>query len=410
MKTTSAHYLLPLLLSVGLPVACSGSTDKIMDPGDSSGAGSPDDGSSGGSKNDGSPGEGGSVATAGKSGTGKGGSGDTSEAGASDGGTAHGGTAQGGTGNGGMAGSAEAGAGPDNGGASMGGDSAGGAGDGGAGGDGGVIGTPVDPTLDGADDAASGRYRLHYKPQPKCLASAQDDGISAVACNDNQEQKFFLDGAGAGFVRVRGVDSNECIGLVKGAAASVVCTEDAKLQLIPTENGYFELVFPNDTCLGAIGDVPSAVTCSTAIVWSLDEIGTNFALKAKWTATSTFPGYSTDYAHDGDHNAGLSGHSWANNWNPPSVVLPQEVNIDLGAKKQFSTVNVFTSAGYEIGSYDLDYWDGAKWVSLAIVKGNVLQTLTHVFPTVVAQKLRFTVRRGPELQFIYTRLNEVEIF
>jgi hypothetical protein len=409
MKTTSAHYFLPLLLSVGLPVACSGTTDKIMDGSGSSDAGNGtgnDDGSSGGESHQGS-GEAGEGAVAGKGGTGghvNGGSG-----GATEGGSAFGGSAHGGSGGTAMV---EGGAGPDGGGAGgAGGDDIGvGGASAGAGGDGGgVIETPVDPKLDGADDAASGRYRLHYKPQPKCLAS--NDGLSAASCSNNQDQKFFLDGAGGKFVRVRGVESNQCIGLVEDAEpGSVVCTEDAKVQLIPTGNGYFQLVLPNDTCLGVLADAPRTVKCTAETVWSLDDVGTNFALSSKWLATSTFPGYSTDYAHDGDHNAGLSGHSWANNWNPPSVVLPQEVDIDLGAPKQFSTVNVFTSSGYEIGSYDLDYFNGISWVSLAVVKDNVLPVLTHVFPTVVAQKLRFIVRRGPEAQFIYTRLNEVEIY
>ena len=34
MKSTSARYLLPLFLSVGLPIACSGSTDKVTKPAD----------------------------------------------------------------------------------------------------------------------------------------------------------------------------------------------------------------------------------------------------------------------------------------------------------------------------------------------------------------------------------------
>jgi hypothetical protein len=406
MKTTSTKYLLPLLLSVGLPVACSGTTDKIMDREDSSEAGS-DDGSSGGSKSNGSS-EGGEGPVSGKGGSG----GKVTGGGGSGEGGSTGGAPQGGTKNGGTAGANEAGAGPEVGGASVGGDSAGGDGAGGAGGDSGiVIQTPVDPNLDGASDAASGRYRLHYKPQPKCLASAKDDGISTAACNANQDQQFYLDGAGGKFVRVRGVDSNECIGLVVDAEpGSVVCTEDAKVQFIPTGFGYFQIVLPNDTCLGIVGDAPRTVKCTAETVWSLDDVGTNFALNAKWSATSTFPGYSTDYAHDGDHNAGLSGHSWANNWNPPGLVLPQEVDIDLGAPKQFANVNVYTSSGYEIGSYDLDYYDGKSWVNLAVVQNNVSPVITHVFRTVVAQKLRFIVRRGPEAQFIYTRLNEVEIY
>jgi hypothetical protein len=190
----------------------------------------------------------------------------------------------------------------------------------------------------------------------------------------------------------------------------VVCNADAALLLKPMAGNSFQLILPDQRCLGMAGALLAPVTCSADTTWSLDQIGTNYALSSTWTATSTFPGYSVNYAHDGDHNAGLEGHSWANNWNPPGLVLPQEVDIDLGAKRQFSTVNVFTSQNYEIGSYDLDYFDGVSWVSLAVVKDNTQQVLSHVFPTVVAQKLRFIVRRGPEAQFIYTRLNEVEIF
>jgi hypothetical protein len=288
---------------------------------------------------------------------------------------------------------------------------------GGAGGeggsDGGVLKPAIDPKLDGADDTVSGRYRLHYHNSPNCLVSDRTEAGSEVLsaiCSSAEEQAFFLDGAGTGSVRVRGVTSGDCVHVVGADIGPVVCNEDAALTLQPTGFGFFQLKVTPDLCIGLNGETPSLVKCTTDTAWSLDALGTNYAINSKWTATSTFSGYSTDYAHDGDINDGLSGHSWSNNWQPPGLVLPQEVNIDLGAPRQFSAVSVFTSKGYEIGSYDLDYWNGKDWVNLEVVTGNLNVLVRHVFPTIVAQKLRFVVRRGPENQFIYTRLNEVMIF
>jgi hypothetical protein len=393
MKSTSARYLFPLFLSVGLPIACSGSTDKTTKPNDGkdyseAGAAGSDgrNGSGGGSKGEEPGGHAGNTDDGGRPGIG-------------------GGPVAGSGGSGGTA----AGAGPDGdvGGAGSAGESAGGAGEGGAGGGG--VEPAIDPKLDGADDAASGRYHLHYKGVDKCLG-AFDGQLYGATCAAGDTQAFFLDGAGAGSVRVRGVATDACVGNAGPNLGLVVCNEDASLQLVSLGFGFVQLKLTPELCLGLINEAPAILKCNTDTAWSLDALGTNYALKAKWTATSTFPGYSVDYAHDGDLNDGLSGHSWANNWQPPSVVLPQEVNVDLGAPKQFSVINVFTSKGYEIGSYDIDYWNGSAWINLAVVTNNINVLIRHDFPTVVAQKVRFVVRRGPELQFIYTRLNEVQIF
>lgn len=385
MKLTSAHYLFPLLFSVGLPLACSGSTDKAVKPEgkDYDAAGAAGEGSGGSKSPDpGSTGGGGDVAGTGPiAGTGgAAGAGPVGEAGS-------------------------AGQSPLDG--------------GGAGGEGGSdsgVTEPkpaIDPSLDGADDSASGSYRLHYRNSPNCLASHQSEAgkeVFSEACSEAADQEFYLDGAGAGSVRVRGVTSKVCVHLVGVDVGPVVCNEDAGLTLQHIGFGFFQLKVTADLCIGMNGDTPSQVKCTTDTAWSLDALGTNYAINAKWSATSTFPGYSTDYAHDGDIHAGLSGHSWTNNWQPPGLVLPQEVNIDLGALRQFSSINVFTSQGYEIGSYDIDYWNGKEWANLETVSGNNSGVIRHLFPTVVAQKLRFVVRRGPEAQYIYARLNEVQIF
>jgi hypothetical protein len=152
------------------------------------------------------------------------------------------------------------------------------------------------------------------------------------------------------------------------------------------------------------------LTCSAETRWSLDHLGTNFALKATCAATSTFTGYAVDYIHDGDLNAGLSGHSWANDWQPPTLTFPQYVTVDFGAQRQFSQIVLYTSQAHEIGSYDVEYWTGQSWAPFVVVTGNVLQAITHAFPTLVTSKLRIVVRRGPESQMNFTRINELQIF
>ena len=133
----------------------------------------------------------------------------------------------------------------------------------------------------------------------------------------------------------------------------------------------------------------------------------NLARSSTPTASSTFNGYSVANVIDGNQNtAQLSNMSWAN----VSGVLPQWVQLDFGANRTFSKVELFTSSGFELRDYDVEYLDGATWKKVAIVKGNTFTRRTHEFQAVTSRYLRVTCRLGPPGQPTYTRINELEVY
>jgi hypothetical protein len=139
------------------------------------------------------------------------------------------------------------------------------------------------------------------------------------------------------------------------------------------------------------------------------ETSVNYALASAGSVASaqtTFASYSPANVIDGDTTtAQLSTESWANE----SVGLPQWFDIEFGVSRTFSHVDVYTSVGYEIQNYDIEYWTGSEWATLVTVTGNTSAVAGHDFPRVSSDRLRVLCRRGPEFQSSYVRLNEVQV-
>ncbi|WP_315793324.1 hypothetical protein [Paenibacillus sp. BIC5C1] len=134
----------------------------------------------------------------------------------------------------------------------------------------------------------------------------------------------------------------------------------------------------------------------------------NLARTASITADSTFSGYSLSKINDGDRSTALGGaSSWANGANTP---LPQSVALDLGQSKQVSKIDLYTTQGYVLADYDLEYWNGSTWVSLVKVTSNKDTYRTHSFSPVNTSKIRVVCRKGPSHQAGYVRINELEIY
>jgi hypothetical protein len=270
-------------------------------------------------------------------------------------------------------------------------------------------GPPLDPNADGVADAASGHYRLREHATQKCLGLG-DDQVSVGACDNLPLHSFYLDGAAGGgkvFVRNAG---GQCVAIAGNVVESHSCVADVALALVPLNGGFFQLKNDAGLCLGVSQGAVAVVACTVVNEWSLDHVGTNFALAASYSATSTFPGYSVNYIHDGDRNTELEGHSWSNDWDPPGLAFPQEVDVDFGKLRQISTIDLLSSAGYVIGSFEIDYWSGQGWSTLETVSGNVQLDSLFVFNTLVTSKLKIIVRRGPEAQFNFARINELEVY
>ncbi|WP_440111370.1 galactose-binding domain-containing protein [Paenibacillus sp. QZ-Y1] len=136
--------------------------------------------------------------------------------------------------------------------------------------------------------------------------------------------------------------------------------------------------------------------------------GQNLARNATITVDSTYPGYSAARINDGDQNTTLGeNYSWANNQNSP---LPQYVVLDLQAAKSIQRIDLYTSQGYPLANYDLQYWNGTTWVNLVQITGNQELKRSHAFTAVSTSKVRVVASKGPAHQTNYVRINELEIY
>ncbi|MFB5676324.1 discoidin domain-containing protein [Paenibacillus terreus] len=135
---------------------------------------------------------------------------------------------------------------------------------------------------------------------------------------------------------------------------------------------------------------------------------TNLALGATITADSTYPGYSVTRINDGDRNTTVGeAYSWANDNRTP---LPQYVTVEMLKAASINRIDLYTSSGYPLADYDLEYWNGSAWASLVKITGNTETYRTHSFAGVQTSKVRVVARKGPSHQLGYVRINELEIY
>lgn len=133
----------------------------------------------------------------------------------------------------------------------------------------------------------------------------------------------------------------------------------------------------------------------------------NIAREATASAsnTDTANGYSASKVNDGAATTDWSG--WAND----GTALPQWVQLDFGTTKSFSRVELYTTTGYAIKNYVIQYWNGSAWIDcLPAITGNVFDHRTHTFPAVTGSKLRIVGTSGPDIQQDYIRVNEIEVY
>ncbi len=144
---------------------------------------------------------------------------------------------------------------------------------------------------------------------------------------------------------------------------------------------------------------------------SCEANGQNLALASTGvvpTAKSTYSGYSVLTVNDGSASTvQTESESWCNDW--PNQTFPQWVELTFPEPRTFGRVELYTSDGYPVADYDLEYWDGSEWVSLAVVKNNSQVHRTHTFGQVTAEKFRVLTRKG-YTQPTYHRINELELY
>ena len=142
----------------------------------------------------------------------------------------------------------------------------------------------------------------------------------------------------------------------------------------------------------------------------------NQALSASTSASSTYCSgsglhcYHSYRINDGSRNTTVGGYySWANDWGG-GISLPQWVQLDFGGTIWFNRVDLYTSQGYAIRDYDIQYWNGSGWYNAATVNGNTSTYRKHTFSRRSASRIRVRGRSGPSNQTIYVRVNELEVY
>lgn len=133
------------------------------------------------------------------------------------------------------------------------------------------------------------------------------------------------------------------------------------------------------------------------------------------SASDTAPGYSAARATDGDTTTAFGGqYSWssvgdadkaqakASFYNRLQVALPTAAEVDQ--------VLVYTTDGWEVRDYDLEYLDGETWRLVEEVRGNVQTVREHRLPTTRIGQLRIVGYRGPDHDPSRIRINEIAAY
>lgn len=145
---------------------------------------------------------------------------------------------------------------------------------------------------------------------------------------------------------------------------------------------------------------------------NLPKDAVNLALGGSTTASSTYCSgsglhcYHAYRINDGDRDTTVGGYySWAN-----AAGLPAWVKVDFGTTRAFNRVKLYTSSGYPIRNYKIQYWTGSSWSNAATITGNTSTERTHTFSTKTSSQVRVLGELGPSNQSVYVRVNELEVY
>lgn len=139
----------------------------------------------------------------------------------------------------------------------------------------------------------------------------------------------------------------------------------------------------------------------------------NIARTATASASSTYCPSTTSPLHcyypsrinDGSNNTTLGGvDSWVN----VGGGLPQWVELRWPSKVVISSTELYTSEGYPIQDYNLEYWNGVEWVAFNQVRGNTTLKNVYTLPaTITTDRVRVLGLKGPAVQTSHVRVNEL---
>jgi hypothetical protein len=119
--------------------------------------------------------------------------------------------------------------------------------------------------------------------------------------------------------------------------------------------------------------------------------------------------YSPGRVNDGNNSTALGGFtSWTHN---QGVAGPHWIELQWGSMQTISRVDLYTTSGYEISSYQIQYWNGTGWLAATpVITGNTAVARSHPIAPVQTFRLRVAVFAGPAIQPGHMRINELEVY
>ncbi len=141
----------------------------------------------------------------------------------------------------------------------------------------------------------------------------------------------------------------------------------------------------------------------------------NIATQALAVASSTYCSgvgsvhcYAPSRVNDGNNSTALGGFtSWVND---TGVAMPQWLELQWGQVMTISRVDLYTTQGYSIKDYDIEYWTGTTWVKAALIRNNTATSNSLAIAPIQTFRLRILALSGPTNQINHARINELEVY
>jgi hypothetical protein len=144
----------------------------------------------------------------------------------------------------------------------------------------------------------------------------------------------------------------------------------------------------------------------------------NVAPYAYADASSSFCSNESDDTHcyypervnDTNLSTELGGlYSWVNE-DPNISPLPQTVELAWRYPVTINSVDIYTTEGYVLRDYDIEYTEGEGWSTLISVKDNTETYRSLAVSTVTTYQLRVVAKEGSLAQPQHARINEIVVF
>lgn len=140
----------------------------------------------------------------------------------------------------------------------------------------------------------------------------------------------------------------------------------------------------------------------------------NIAPQASVRASSTYctsgDCYDVSRVNDTSLSTALgNADSWVND-TVSNPVLPQWIELDWGFSVTINSISLYSTTGYIIRDYDVEYFDGNLWNPLYSVTDNAAVTNTFAVSAVTTSSIRIVAKKGSVIQPQYARINEIVVF